>query len=65
MIEFQIVDQIIEFMVGEEITFDIIEVPVETIIFEETGPQGPRGERGEPGPAGAAQIPAILDGGNF
>lgn len=29
------------------------------------GPQGPEGPQGQPGQDGAAQIPEILDGGNF
>ena len=29
------------------------------------GPSGPQGEKGEKGADGAAQIPEILDGGNF
>ena len=29
------------------------------------GPEGPEGPKGDPGEDGAAQIPDILDGGNF
>lgn len=65
MIEFTINQQVIDFILGEEVTFEIVESEGPTIIFEQVGPQGPRGERGETGPAGAADIPEILDGGNF
>jgi hypothetical protein len=68
MIEFNIVDQVVEFIVADEVSFEIIEVPVETVIFEESGPQGPRGIEGLQGPQGVPgppSNPTILDGGNF
>lgn len=57
MIEFTHTDQIIDFTVAEEVTFEIIEAAGPTVTFEMTGPQGPRGEPGQsiqglPGPAG-------------